>query len=398
MKILLVNKFYYHRGGDCTAVFSTEELLKKKGHEVAVFSVKHPQNVPSPWESYFPENIDFSSSGIIGKATAVARIFHSTEVLNQFRRLLSDFKPDIVHLHNIHSYISPVVALEAHKKGIRVVWTMHDYKLICPTYSCLRKGYVCEECFSHKRPVFTHKCMKNSYTASFLAWLEASYWNKKKLSDATNVFISPSKFLKEKMIQGGFSGEQITVLHNFMPENITTTSPINKDEFSYCYVGRLSPEKGVGILLEVAKALPYQLKVIGGGPLQQRYEQRYSAQNIEFTGQLPPEEIYPLVRKSCLLVMPSIWYENNPYSVIEALCMGTPVLGSRIGGLPELIEEGKNGFLFSPENTLEMMEKITKSLLLFTNDYDFEKIAVKAQNKFNAESFYNKLIRIYEGL
>ena len=393
MRVLTVNKFYYHRGGDFTAVFSTEQLLRSKGHETAQFSIEHPQNEPSDWKEYFPKNVDFSFSGISGKISTVMRIFHSLEVSRKFNQILSDFKPDVVHLHNIHSYISPIVAQIAHKKGIRVVWTLHDHKLICPTYVCLREGRICEDCFNNKYMVFRNKCMKNSNIASFLAWMEACYWNRKKLSRITDMFISPSHFLKDKMIQGGYSPEQITVLHNFLPKKMPASA--EKDNY-YCYVGRLSAEKGADTLLEAASRLPYNLKIIGGGVLFDLYKSKYRSDNIEFLGQMKQEELYPIVQKARFLVVPSVCYENNPFSVIEALCMGTPVLGSRIGGIPELITEGDNGFLFSPGNIMEQQEKISKCFDFFTNSYNFTKIADDAQNKFGSDSFYNKLMKIYE--
>jgi glycosyltransferase involved in cell wall biosynthesis len=392
MKVLLVNKFYYRRGGDCTAVFNIEQLLKVKGHETAVFSVKHPQNVPSPWESYFLKEVNFSFSGFSGKLSAAMRIFYSGEVARKFNRLLSDFKPDVVHLHNIHSYISPSVAEIAHKKGIRVVWTLHDYKLICPAYICLRKGKVCEDCFRNKSKVLVHECMKNSKIASLLACLEAYYWNQKKLSAITDIFISPSHFLKAKMTEGGYSPEQIEVLHNFLPGK--TTIPAEKESY-YCYAGRLSAEKGVDTLLEAAVQIPYRLKIIGEGVLLDVYRKKYPQPHIEFLGQMKPDELFPIMRKAQFLVIPSIWYENNPFSVIEALCMGTPVLGARIGGIPELIKEGENGLLFTPGNIRELQEKINDSFIHYTNAYDFKKIAEEAQNKFGDESFYNKLMKIY---
>ena len=393
MRVLTVNKFYYHRGGDCTAVFSTEQLLRSKGHKTAIFSIKHLQNEPSAWKEYFPENVNFSFSGMSGKISTTMRIFHSTEVSRKFNLLLSDFKPDVVHLHNIHSYISPIVAQIAHKKGIRVVWTLHDYKLVCPTYICLREGRICEECFNNKKMVFKHKCMKDSNIASFLAWMEASFWNRKKLSGITDVFISPSHFLKDKMVEGGYSPEQIQVLHNFLPKKMPVAT--KKDDY-YCYVGRLSAEKGVDTLLESASQLPYNLKIIGGGALLDSYRNKYRHHHIEFLGQMKPEELYPIVQKARFLVIPSVWYENNPFSVIEALCMGTPVLGACIGGIPELISEGNNGFLFSPGNIPELKNKISECYGLFTNSYNFIKIADDAQNKFGAESFYNKLMKIYD--
>ena len=392
MRVLLVNKFYYQRGGDCTAVFSTKKLLMEKGHDVAVFSMRHPNNVHSDFEKYFPDEVSFSNPGISNKASAAKRIFGSSEVAKKFEQLISDFKPDVVHLHNVHSHISPLVAKIAHENGIRVVWTLHDYKLICPVYTCLRNNETCEVCFKNKSGVIKHKCMKKSHLASILAYLEGCYWSKKKLSAITDMFISPSAFLKTKMVEAGYSCEQIEVLHNFMPEQVIPTP--EKDDY-YCYTGRLSAEKGIDTLLEAAEKLPYKLKIIGGGPLLDTYRNRYQTDRIEFIGHTAPDKLYRIVSKARFLVIPSIWYENNPFSVIEALCLGTPVLGARIGGIPELIEEDKNGHLFAHGDITELKEKIE---LLFSGNisFDYAKIASDAYNKFSPETFYNKLIMLYD--
>ena len=394
MKILLVNKFYYLRGGDGTALFNMEQLLKDKGHEVAVFSMQHPENAPSVWAKYFPKEINFSSSNISGAFSTVLRIFHSPEVARKFKRLIADFQPDAVHLHNIHSYLSPLVAQIAYQKGIRVVWTLHDYKLVCPNYICLRNHTVCEACFKNKFNVIRYKCMKDSMIASMFAFMEACWWHKRKLSRYTGRFISPSAFLKTKMVEAGFSPGQIAVLPNFIPRQLTSST--EKEDY-YCYAGRLTEEKGVGDLLEAATQIPYKLKVIGGGPLLERFRNRYAGHPmIEFYGQTPQDKLFPMIQKARFLVVPSVWYENNPFSVIEALCMGTPVLGARIGGIPELIEEGKNGFLFRPGDIADLTNKINECFRYFTGTKKFQLISEDAQNKFDAETFYHKLIVNYE--
>ena len=393
MRIVLVNKFYYPRGGDCTAVLGLEKLLRENGHETAIFSVSNPLNKPSAWVSYFPSPVDFYASGVSGKFTALTRLFHSTEVSRQFNRLITDFRPDVVHLHNIHSYISPIVAQIARKRGMRIVWTLHDFKLVCPSYSCLRDGATCEACFRNKFPVVRYKCMKNSLPASIMAYLEAIYWNRKKLSAYTDTFISPSAFLKSKMIQAGFRSEQIEVLPNFLSEPLNAST--DKADY-YCYVGRLSPEKGVETLLEAARRIPYELKIIGGGPLLDAYRERYACDHIKFYGQLKPEALFPVVGRARFLVMPSICYENNPFSVIEALSMGTPVLGAHIGGIPELIEEGLNGLLFRSGDIADLTEKIEKCFQNFTPFQNFQIISEAAQNKFGSASFYRKLMKIYD--
>ncbi|MDR2119535.1 MAG: glycosyltransferase [Tannerella sp.] len=392
-RILLANKFYYPRGGDCTAVLTTEELLKAHGHEVAVFSMQHPNNISSPWEGYFPEEVSFSAPQLSGRLKAARRLFRPSDVVTKFERLLNDFRPHVVHLHNIHSYLSPAVAQVAARKGIRVVWTLHDYKPICPAYSCLRNGKPCELCFTNRSGVLTRRCMKNSRAASLLAWMEALYWNRRKLERITDVFITPSLFMKEKMIAAGFRPQQIETLHNFMYRQIPP--PAGKGDY-YCYVGRLSEEKGLETLLEAAIQLPYPLKIIGDGPLFRSLSTRYPQAHIKFMGRMPSERLLPVVQRARFLVMPSIWYENNPYSIIEALCAGTPVLGARIGGIPELIEAGRNGDLFTSGDVEGLRNGIISAFRRFSASYPFGEIAASAQNKFNAETFYEQLMKLYD--
>ena len=139
MKILLANKFYYRRGGDCVHTLNLEQLLKAHGHEVAVFAMDYPENLETQWSKYFPSEVKFKLG--TGMIEALMRPFGTREVQRKFNALLDDFHPDVVHLNNIHSQLSPVIAEMAHERGIKVVWTLHDYKLLCPRYDCLRNGY-----------------------------------------------------------------------------------------------------------------------------------------------------------------------------------------------------------------------------------------------------------------
>lgn len=388
-RVLLVNKFYYHRGGDCIVALATERLLKAKGHAVAVFGMKHPENLPSPWTTYFPDEVSFSDTRLRRRFRAAGRLFRPRAVMDGFSRILDDFRPDVVHLHNIHSYLSPVVAQAAHQRGIRVVWTMHDYKLICPTYACLRDGKPCELCFRRKSAVLSRRCMKGSRAASLLAWMEALYWNRKKVERLVDRFISPSLFLKEKMVSAGFSAAQIEVAPNFVDMHMPV---VRTKEDYYCYVGRLSVEKGVEMLLRAAGGLPYRLKVIGGGTMSDYLKKQYPHRHIEFLGQLSHEQLLPIVQRARFSVIPSIWYENNPLGVIESLCLGTPVLGARIGGIPELIEEHVNGLLFEAGNEVELQQKIER---LFSMDFNASAIAEDARERYSVERYYQKISSIY---
>lgn len=390
MRILLSNKFYYRRGGDCIYMLNLEQLLKAHGHEVAVFAMDYPENENTSWKKYFPQNMS--------KLMAFTRPFGSREVRNKFGKLLDDFRPDVVHLNNIHTQLSPVIAELAHGRGIRTVWTLHDYKLLCPRYDCLRNGKeICELCFNgDKTPCKTYRCMKGSRLASEIGYREAMTWNRKRLEECTDLFVCPSRFMAEKMAQGGFSKDKLKVLCNFIDIEKCRKDDYAKDDY-YCYVGRLSHEKGVGTLVEAAARLPYKLKIIGGGPLSEelRIKSEELKGNVEFLGFRQWDDIKDIVGKAKFTVIPSEWYENNPLSVIEAECLGTPVLGARIGGIPELIDEDMNGMTFESGNADDLAGKIKA---MYNADFDYKAIADAAMERYNDESYYGEIKKCYIGL
>ena len=392
MKILLANKFYYRRGGDCIYMLNLEQLLKAHGHEVAIFAMDYPENLDTPWQKYFPKNMN--------KWMAFIRPFSSHEVKNKFKRLLDEFRPDVVHLNNVHTQLSPVMAELAHEWGIKVVWTLHDYKLLCPRYDCLKNGNtICETCFNgDKKACLDNKCMKGSKLASFIGYKEAVVWNRERLEACTDVFICPSQFMADKMVQGGFSKWKMRTLCNFIDvekckfastDGIDNTDSIclPKKEDYYCFIGRLSHEKGAKTLIEAANQLPYKLVIIGGGPLMDELK-TYVHDNIEFVGFKQWDEIKQLVGKGRFSVIPSEWYENNPLSVIEAQCLGTPVLGANIGGIPELTE-----YTFSSGNIVDLKSKIEK---MWNTSFDYKKIASESMVRYDAETYYHKIMEIYK--
>lgn len=390
MKILLANKFYYRRGGDCIYMLNLEKLLKAHGHEVAVFAMDYPENLDTPWKKYFPKNMS--------KLMAFTRPFGSHEVKSTFKKLLDDFKPDVVHLNNVHTQLSPVMAELAHQRGIKVVWTLHDYKLLCPRYDCLKNGNtICETCFNgDKKACLDNKCMKGSKLASFIGFKEAIVWNHERLEASTDVFICPSQFMADKMVQGGFSKSKMQTLCNFIDvekckfsstDGTDDVELLPKKEDYYCFIGRLSHEKGAKTLIEAANQLPYKLVIIGGGPLMDELKS-VAHTNIEFVGFKQWNDIKQLVGKARFSVIPSEWYENNPLSVIEAQCLGTPVLGANIGGIPELTD-----YTFSSGNIADLKTKIEK---MWNSEFDYQQIASDAQHRYDAETYYDKLINIYK--
>ena len=390
MKILLANKFYYRRGGDCIYMLNLELLLREYGHEVAIFAMDYPDNLETPWRKYFPSEVKFKPG--LGMLEAFLRPLGTNEVKRNFWALLDEFNPDVVHLNNIHTQLSPIIAELAHERGIKVVWTLHDLKLLCPRYDCLRNGKIaCEECFMDKRKVLEYKCMKNSIVASFLAYKEAVSWNRERLEKCTDIFICPSLFIANKMIQGGFDKTKMCTLCNFIDIEKTRKQEYNKLDY-YCFIGRLSNEKGVVTLVKAARQLPYKLKIIGEGPLMEELKILCKGTNIELVGYKQWPEIKELLGCARFSVISSECNENNPLSVIEAQCLGTPVLGACIGGIPELVEEGKSGMLFKSKDIVDLKKKIE---MMFTYTFDYESLAKKSQERYSADTYYKQLMKIY---
>lgn len=390
MRILLANKFYYRRGGDCICMLNLEQLLSEHGHDVAIFAMQHPENLPTPWGKYFPSEIKFKPG--MGMIEALARPFGTAEVKQKFTALLEDFKPDVVHLNNIHSQLSPVIAELAHMKDVKVVWTLHDYKLLCPRYDCLKNGIdICEKCFFDKKEVLKNKCMKNSKLASYLSYWEAQKWNKAKLEAYTDTFICPSRFMADKMKQGGFNKDKLYSLCNFIDVKKCRKEKYDKDEY-YCFIGRLSHEKGVKTLIEAANKLPYTLKIVGGGPLESEMR-ALAKEHIEFVGFKQWDEVKDIVGNARFCVIPSEWYENNPMSVIETQCLGTPVLGANVGGIPELIEKGVTGMVFESRNVEQLKRKIEE---MYVANFDYQAIADMSQKQYNADNYYRQIMNIYK--
>jgi len=398
LRILLAHKFYYPKGGGDIHALVLEELLKSKGHQVAFFAMQHPENNPSEYASYFPSEIDYSELNCRNFKEQIFRPIFSRKVRRNFFALMDDFQPDLLHVHNIHSQLSPIIVEEAHSKSIPVVWTLHDHKLLCPRYDCRRDDKPCELCFTNKRNVLRYNCMKNSFSASLLAYFEALKWNRDKLSRLTSVFITPSEFLKQKMISGGFAEDMITTINNFIPSEEFYDIPQKKENY-ICYVGRLSKEKGVETLLKAAAELPqYHIKIVGTGPLYESLFEKYNSQNVEFCGHRNIAEVQEILSSALFSIMPSECYENNPLAVIESLCLGTPVLGARIGGIPELITEGINGLLFESGNTLDLVKKIDFLWSKGIHNVDTFTMASQARERFSAETYYEDLLRVYQDI
>ncbi|MDR0989257.1 MAG: glycosyltransferase [Prevotellaceae bacterium] len=397
MKILIVNKFLYERGGADIHAIKLGPLLKKHGHQVRFYSMHYPLNIAMPDdEGFFAKEVSFFQTSPMGKLQAAMRVF-GWGIKRNYTKLLDEFCPDVVHLHNVHSYLAPLVAALAHERSIKVVWTIHDYKMLCPSYACLRNNEPCELCYTNKFNVIRHRCMKHSWCASVLACGEALWWNKEKLSRWTDSFICSSHFIAEKMLQGGFPNEKISVLCNFVSDEKSgyiQEIAAEKEEMAYAYIGRLSEEKGLDALLKAAAALPYKLYVAGRGDMEAYLKQTYRSEQISFVGHLSAEGIVRLLKRVQFSVVPSVWYENNPHSAIESLCCGTPVLGRKVGGIPELLETSECNRSFVGD---EELPTAIPRMFAQASGVDRAKLSADSCRLFSEEIYYRGWARIVAG-
>ncbi len=400
MKILLANNYYYLRGGSERYFFNLFNLLKEAGHQVIPFSVKDKRNIESPYEKYFAEAIYFNDYKLSIKNIKISlNAIYSREAKKKIEGLIKEIKPDIAHLHNIYSRISPSILQVLKKYAIPSVMTLHDYKLICPTYSFLSNGKVCERCKRYKYyQAILQRCNKGSLGASLVNCLELYIHKVMKFYEDIEMFIAPSEFMKDKMIEFGLDKNKIVHIPNFIDSNEYSSSYDFEDYF--VYAGRISPEKGIMTLIKAIKHLNIKtnLYLIGEGPDEEKAKQMAKGiKNINFVGYQTGDELKSTIKKAMFVIIPSEWYENFPFAVLEAFALGKPVIGSNIGGLPELIKDKFNGLLFEIKNVDDLADKIQ---YLLENKEIIPTLGKNARSlveeRYNPQIHYQELMKVYE--
>ena len=400
MKILLVNKFHYLKGGSEKYYFDLAKLLQEHGHEVAFFSMQDEKNIKTECKEYFVENSDMNSKNIF-KALDV---IYSRKNKKAMEKALDDFKPDIVHLNNFQRQLSASIIKPIKKRNIPIVFTAHDLQAICPKGTMLNNNKViCEKCLEQSsRNCCIRKCIKDSYLKSFLAYVENKFYKHKGIyTDSINYIICPSRFLANKLIKYGVKKNKISCVHNFI--EIPTQKNDSIGDYML-YFGRISKEKGIFNLVEAfSRTSKGTLYIAGTGPeeseIKQRIEELKINNRIKFLGYLDQEQLKTYIDNCRFVVVPSIGYENCPYSVIETLANGKSVLASNIGGIPELIKDNKTGLLFKINDINELANKIN---ILFKNDELIIKMQIEARKQAKAEYskdvYYSKIMNIYNEL
>jgi glycosyltransferase involved in cell wall biosynthesis len=401
MKILQINKYHYLRGGSDTVYFNTGKLLMERGHSVLNFAMEYPENESSNEAEFFAENKDFVTLPLKKKVRNVPSFFYNKEAAIKLRILIRHERPDVAHLHIFYGSLTSSILQVLKEENIPAVVSVHDYKFICPAYLLLDgKNEVCERCKGHNfMMAVRHKCVKDSYLFSTFFALESYYRDRKfPLEKMFSKMIFVSRFSRDIHTKYKHELKKIsTHLYNFDP-NVLRKNPHQQKGEYFLYAGRLSKEKGLPTLLDAfADLSDVTLKVAGTGEHLSTLKNRASS-NVEFVGFKKGDELKNLIAHASFILVPSEWYENNPMAIIEAYGLGKPVIAANIGGIPEIVEEDKTGFLFEAGNVKELKEKIIAASLIDSIKYiEMSRAAVEfAHEHFNPNSHYNRLIEIYK--
>ncbi|MCJ7459509.1 MAG: glycosyltransferase family 4 protein [candidate division Zixibacteria bacterium] len=404
MKILFVNKYYHPSGGPEKVILQYQEKLESLGDKVILFSMQHPKNLATPYSRYFVCNVDYNgSSSFIDKTRMALNMFYSLEAKKKMELLLVEEKPDLAHLHNIYHQISPSILPVLKKKNIPVVMTLHDFKLLCPNYTFLRNGDPCESCEGkHFYKAVIHKCVKDSYWKSLVCSLEMYFHRFLKIyQDCVDAFIVLSEFSRDRFIKYGVPEEKIFYLPNYI--SVSGYSPRLLSQDYILFFGRLEHKNGIETLIKAMKHLPeVRLKVAGEGEMRRyldAYVKQEKLENISFLNFVTSEKLNQLIANSFFTVFPNHAYHLCPMSILESFAFGKPVIGSNLGSVPELIEDGINGLLFEPKNVEELAEKIK---YLYHHPLLAEKMGMaareKVEEKYSEEEYYKKLLGLYDSL
>ena len=379
--------------------------MEQNGHDVIVFSMENEKNYYSRFENYFVKSIDYNDNKSFKKIKNGLKVIYSAEAYKKLTQLIKDTKPDIAHVNMFCHQLTPSIFYALKKGGIPVVYTSHNYKLVCPNYKLLSHNNVCKKCIKGSyRHCLANSCHKDSRAASGIVTLEAYIYRLLNTYRIMGRIICPSKFMYDTLKEAGYREDRLVMLHNFLSRDIFSTGASlvkrNKNN-TILYFGRLSDEKGIDTLLDARKKIPGEVKIkfIGTGPMEAYIKDRIEKEgleNIELAGFVSGQPLYDEISLAKCTVISSKWYEVFGLTIIESFAVGTPVIGSDIGGISELIKPGRTGYLFETGNAEEL--SLCINMLLSLDEENYEVMVhncISESFKYSPDTYYNKLMNVY---
>lgn len=402
-KLLSLNSYHYKRGGSDAVYFEHDALFRSKGWETGFFSMHHPKNEKTPWEKYFVDEIEFGSEySAVEKVKMAGKIIYSWDAVSRLNQLISDWKPDIAHAHCIYHHLSPSVLSLLKQHDIPTVMTAHDLKLACPAYKMLNRGGICEKCKGGNLiHVALNRCLHDSLAVSSLVMLESAVHKSMGLYKRNlDRVVVPSRFFSNKLQEWGWDEEQLIYIPNYVDADLF--EPVYEPGDYILYFGRLAPEKGLKTLLTANAKSGSRLKIVGTGPIEESLKQ-YAQEiggSVEFLGFCDKQSLWPIVKGSKAVILPSEWYENAPMSLLEANALGKVVIGASIGGIPELIDDKVTGFLFESGNPDQLAEILIE--IGSMSDHRLAEMGREARKhvagKFTIDQYSRAMEQLYSSL
>lgn len=398
MRILMVNKFLYPKGGAETYFLKIGKYFESIGHQVEYFGMFDKKNTVGNSANEYTTNFDFHTSKL-KKVTYPFKIIYSKEAKNKIKKVIKKFKPDIIHMNNINFQLTPSIIDAAYEMNIPVVQTVHDYQMICPNHLLFNPNtnQICEKCiYGDKSNCIKGNCIHGSKIKSIIGTIEGILYTKRDNYKNVDRYICPSFFLENKLIEANsnvYKGKTIAI-HNFI--DLKDKINVNKEEY-VLYFGRIAEEKGFKTFIETCKKLPnIKFKVAGTGPLSELCDE---VKNVEFVGFKIGKDLEELIAKAQFSVYPSIWYENCPLSILESESLGTPVITAKYGGMMELVENNITGLLIDEIN-VENLKNAIESLYNDRNKIqEMSKNCIdKRENMITLENYCNEIMKIYQSV
>ncbi|MBQ9138119.1 MAG: glycosyltransferase [Alistipes sp.] len=400
MKILLINNFHYIKGGSEAVYFNMARMFTAAGHSVVFFSCKDERNDTWGANDYF-----IQSNNSVNPLLGAMRYVYNGSAKRALERLVAAEKPDIAHIHLFWGGLSSSILGVLKRHNIPVVHTAHDYRMVCPAYTFRRPdGTVCEDCISGSYiHCLTNRCSKGRLSYSALMAAEAYFrrWFIRP-AEAIDAFVFVSRFSYEQHLKAMpmLKDKPCIVAHNAIAPLPQSAMSEGMGDY-YLYFGRLSAEKGLQTLIAAFNAMPHlRLKIVGEGDIAEQLKGLVTSPNIEFCGYQSGDTLRTTIKNCKAIIVPSEWYENNPMTIIEAQSAGIPAIGARIGGIPEIIESGKTGYLFTSKSVVELTDAVKAMESLSEAQYnDMSRCCREvAAEKFTEQALYPKIIELYNSL
>lgn len=406
MKILFINNFFSPYGGAESTMNDQASILRKNGHQVFFFATNKGPYFEENYEysHFFPEYTDYRSLSKSEFFKYLLKPFYNADARDKLSTYLGIIKPDIVHCHNIYYHLTPSIIESCKKMNIPIVMSLNDPRLMCPSGTLMYKNktYCKKElCLSGNiYHCLLNKCKDNSAKASFIATAENLYNKITGYYDLIDVFLCPSQAMRNLAINSKINPDKLLVLNSFIKESFFNINPEYNDKGYFLYIGRLSKEKGVHYLIEAISKFPdIKLHIVGKGPEEKNLmelSKKLNTSNVTFLGFLSDKEVEDEYKNCIATILPCNWFETFGLTIVESFAYGKPVIASKIGAIPELIENHINGIVFQPENVEELASAINK---LYTE----RELAIemgkrnrkKAVNLYSIETHYENLLKIY---